>query len=809
MAANPANTVDQRNRILDFYTTYYHTYEYNRTDLSKLSDRFLPSEPINGESKLCNPSEIYSNPACQVFGFNILDRRYIADAPKFGIKSDPSSSSLEGLLVRRPPATPQEAREKFSYLAQRITTFSKSQLLTLSRAKIVPVQKKGGVKFVAPYLCFIDSHQEKEQVWEEIFDFVDFGREANIFLEALGVKDRPDPSQIAEQLTHEPKRIYSAMDISGYLRLLALLGTSIPSLQRDRQLWAKMREAPFLLGLATQSEDDDEGGKTVATLARAQDIVIMDEPRLGVIFRTDLVVAPERDDCEALYIALGSPHLSSLVRQKYRYRGNPTTNELTESLKKHIIERAGIFLTLPEIAPHVKKPSYLADNLRIYSYEHILVERLLIFGRIRSSNSEKVTAVVDSSGRGLLLIVTDPRSVNYNQVAEALNGAVLKKTNRGTDLMFETILKENLDYLRFRGFAVDRLLNRHLEEKRLAKAKAEAEEAERKKMEKEREKELERQRVGQAGQFELEEDRNGSVGTGVSGNGYVPENPKKGKIPGAWQDETDEPPAYTPTQALQQPQQPPPQQPRQPQADTSTRPSGFMHSIKNALGIPQDPLHPHPQPPSQQIQHQQPQPQLQTPHYPTSQSTIQNQLSQAINSVRPFSQSSIFQPATSSLVHEAPQSYCDSTEAQDLQVYDNAPKWVLGTFYVPSQRSAFENIIFTRGSEITVFAGLLRRLAGVYSVREESFHLFWDPRGKTIAFNLRGSLFFNIAYFLELHTRGGLPGYSRDAPVYWFTVIAHELAHNMIHPHGAEHSYWTEAFVSSYMLRLWEMFANA
>ena len=94
-------------------------------------------------------------------------------------------------------------------------------------------------------------------------------------------------------------------------------------------------------------------------------------------------------------------------------------------------------------------------------------------------------------------------------------------------------------------------------------------------------------------------------------------------------------------------------------------------------------------------------------------------------------------------------------------------------------------------------------------MREESFHLFWDPRGKTIAFNLRGSLFFNIAYFLELHTRGGLPGYSRDAPVYWFTVIAHELAHNMIHPHGAEHSYWTEAFVSSYMLRLWEMFANA
>lgn len=807
MAANPSNTPDQRNRILDFYTTYYHTYEYNRTDLSKIHERFLPSEPLNGETQLCNPSEIYSNPACQAFGFNILDRRYIADATKFGIKSDPSSAALEGLLTRKPPTTIQEAKEKFSYLAQRITTFTKTQLLTLSRAKIVPVIKKGGaVKYVAPYLCFINSHQEKEQIWEEIFDFVDFGREANTFLEALGVKDRPDPSQIAEQLTHEPRKIYSAMDISGYLRLLALLGTSITSLQRDRQLWAKMKEAPFLLGLATSSEEEDGGGKTVATLARAQDIVIVDEPRLGVIFRTDLVVAPERDDCEALYIALGSPHLSSLVRQKYRYRGNPTTNDLTESLRKHIIERAGIFLTLPEISTHVKKPSFLADNLKIYSYESILVERLLIFGRIRSSNSEKVTAVVDSSAKGLLLTVTDPRAVNYNQVAEALNGVVLNKTNRGTDLMFETILKENLDYLRFRGFAVDRLLNRHLEEKRLAKAKAEAEEAERKKQEKGRMKELEQQRaVGQVGQ--MQRDGNASVANGAMGNGYRdgPEKTRKPKIPGAWQDEEDEPPAYTAAQGAQQPQQPTSQelvqQPRQPQ---DTRPLGFMSSIRTALGIPQDPLHPQ-TPSQQQIQHQQPQ--QQTPHYPTSQSTIQNQLSSAVNAVRPFNQNSIFQPATSSIVQEAPQSYCDSTEAQDLQVYDNAPKWGLGTFYVPSQRSAFESIVSTKSTEITVFAGLLKRLAEVYNVRQECLHLFWDPRGKTIAFNLRGSLFFNIAYFLELHARQGEPGHTRDAPVYWFTVIAHELAHNMVHPHGAEHSYWTEAFVSSYMLRLWERFA--
>jgi Protein of unknown function (DUF3684) len=799
MAANPSNTSDQRNHILDFYTTFYHTHEYNRTNLSEIHDKFLPCEPIKGkEVVLFSPSEIYSNPACQVFGFNILDKRYLPEATKFGVKSDPSPSALEGLLVRRPPTTLHEAKEKFAYLAQRITTFSSSQLLTLSRSKIIPIQKKGSIKYVPPHLCFIDSHEEKEQIWEDIFDFVDFGREGNIFLEALGCKDRPDPSQIAEQLTLEPKRIYDAMDLTGYLRLLALLGTNITSLQRNRQLWTRLKDAPFLLGLATTKATDDDGGKTVATLARAQDIVIMDEPRLGVIFRSDLVVAPERDDCEALYLALGSPHLSSLVRQKYRYRGNPVTNPATESLKKHILERSGIFLTLPEISPQVKKSNYLAETLKVYSYESILVERLLIFGRIRSSNSEKVTAVVDSSTRGLLLTVTDPGTVNYNQVAEALNSVVLKKTNRGTDLMFETILKENLDYLRFRGFAVDRLLNRHLEEKRLAKAKAEAEEAERRKVEMEQRR-IEAERASQVAQMAREGQRNGQLENMVAnGNAYRDHVEKKTKIPGAWQDDQDEPPAYTPPEAEPQHQQELVQP--QPPARQPDRSPGFMNSIRNALGI-QDPLHPHS--PSQQHQ----EPQGQTPHYPTSKSSIDNQLSRAINAVRPFSQNSIFTPATNSIVQEAPQSYCDSTEAQDLQVYDNAPKWGLGTFYVPSQRSAFDTIIATKTTEITSFATLLKRLAGVYSVREESFHLFWDPRGKTIAFNLRGSLFFNIAYFLELHQRRE-GGYTRDAPVYWFTVIAHELAHNMVHAHGAEHSYWTEAFVSSYMLRLWERFAS-
>lgn len=73
-----------------------------------------------------------------------------------------------------------------------------------------------------------------------------------------------------------------------------------------------------------------------------------------------------------------------------------------------------------------------------------------------------------------------------------------------------------------------------------------------------------------------------------------------------------------------------------------------------------------------------------------------------------------------------------------------------------------------RELDIHLFAGLLQRLATVYNVRQDCFHLFFDPGKKTIAFNRRGSLFFNIAYYLDLHAKDGK--YSEDAPVFYSLV---------------------------------------
>jgi len=186
-----------------------------------------------------------------------------------------------------------------------------------------------------------------------------------------------------------------------------------------------------------------------------------------------------------------------------------------------------------------------------------------------------------------------------------------------------------------------------------------------------------------------------------------------------------------------------------------------MHSIKNVLGLPNPSIPNRPlQPQPQLTPHPQPQ---NTPHFPASQSSINNQLQQAIRAVRPFKENSLFSPATSSLINEAPQSYCDSTAEQDLTSYSSSPPWGLETFYVPHAKVSFDAMLAERELDIHLFAGLLQRLATVYNVRVDCFHLFFDPGKKTIAFNRSGSLFFNIAYYLELHAKDG--EYSKDAPV--------------------------------------------
>ena len=73
-------------------------------------------------------------------------------------------------------------------------------------------------------------------------------------------------------------------------------------------------------------------------------------------------------------------------------------------------------------------------------------------------------------------------------------------------------------------------------------------------------------------------------------------------------------------------------------------------------------------------------------------------------------------------------------------------------------------------------------------------HIFYDEQGGTIAFNSNGSVFCNFRFYNQLHApkMESSPVEGRvDAASYWWIVIAHELAHNLVKEHNAEHSFYT------------------
>lgn len=170
----------------------------------------------------------------------------------------------------------------------------------------------------------------------------------------------------------------------------------------------------------------------------------------------------------------------------------------------------------------------------------------------------------------------------------------------------------------------------------------------------------------------------------------------------------------------------------------------------------------------------------------------------AIKASRSHNASNVInQPAVNEV--KETQSYCDAKPGQDIT-------------YIGSSndvRIFLSNPVIARGltptkfmeqnaSALKLFAQILFDCADSFMLKRDSMHIFYDEAGSTIAFNQNKSLFFNYRYFESLHLPLAQRGNRGDAVVYWCVVMAHELAHNLVSDHSAQHSYYTEALVIQY-----------
>ncbi|EPE02298.1 atpase subunit c domain protein [Ophiostoma piceae UAMH 11346] len=882
-----------REKARNYFTTNHAMNGYNMFRMSTVTSNILPimgeghgagagvtggSNDKKGQSTeetLVPPSGCYTNVSAAVLGFTILRSDLHAHASKFGVAADPPIEQCVNRLLANPPKSHNDAVTVFTYFSTRIGSIYGDTLKKLQNGAFIPVTRKSQsgapvapalnangypdekkmpqrqsegtvVEYLWPSACYLGS----SSTYGEIFDFIDFGANANAFLFKCGSKSEPTKIEIARLACSEPARLLSTLQTTErYFNLLRSLAEDLPRLKADRELFRKMKSSPFLLasreisrqpdqpnqpssgmgGLFSSSRkksaDDDDDDASFATdaddeppikhfqLVAPSQIVILDDYISYRLFKDKLLCAPEEDVLENFYVALGAQMLSSVVREEVTIGSSvPNSETQAASLRSFVLERSKIFLFeyqkyRHDVIKHDHK--WLENKLDVIIVQSVALRRTL--SGSRETHTEKRSAAsTGSTSRGHVLYVSSRGKPDMYQIGQAVCQLVLSRQSQQAYFFFEPFLKLDLLELRARGYNVDRVLRAKAAEARVAEEeRRKAYEAEQKRFE-----EAEQDRMQK---LRSEDPRGTEIAAARSANNRTPEP----KMPGAFEDSpspinslahrgkhsSENGPEETGLQSLF----------GKKNIDKMMG-GGLLSDFSKRFGFGGADSNPPPgqnENPSTAVTNTNNNAGVTTPAVEdgrvTSPATIQQNMLSAINASRPYGSSSVFQPPKTNTVKEQA-SYCDHTPAQDIVNVAKAPRGMdvfLSKEITTQQSPALPEFLTRNRGVVASFELLLLDVAAVYGLAAGVVHMYYDNQGPTIAFNLNGSIFCNMRFYMQLHApflTGAQVSSSVqpriDATVWWWVVVAHELAHNLESSHNANHSYYTESFVQQYFAKM-------
>lgn len=805
-----------RNKAMIYFISNHHINGYAAFELGSSAKRFLPLE--GDEDILVSPAECFTNERCAVLGFSILRKGLHLHANKFGVAIDPPMNECVNRLIAKPPQSKRDASILFGYFATRLGEIGQNNVVKLGDARIVPVvsqatnengfidekaASRSGPKLLTPSQCYLGS----SSTYGEIFEFVDFGNEANAFLMKCGSKSEPTRLELASLACREPARLLGIMQSpEKYLSMLRSLADDLPTLKKDKTLFKNMKMAKFLLGAVEIPSDksnrtssklnalnvnnsDDELEETSIRqyqLASASQIVINDNYTSYRLFKGSLICAPEEEKLESFYMALGAPTISSIVQEDLRV-GNPSEKqESAVKLRSHVLERAKLFLHESPRDNIKHDARWLDKNLMLQAVSSISLRRSLR-GHTLSHTEKRSAALNNERGRGWILYITEG---NYDtfQISLAISRLLLERPSQQAVITLETFLNLNLLQLRSRGYNVDRILRAKKAEQRIA--------------EEERKKQL------AAEQEQLREQEQHWKQANPTVPIPIPAREKAPQIPGSFEPDSPE---------------------NSPEPASKSRSRGLFSGLKSRFGLDNHgeaqeqlqnflgggPSHPPHQPPAL------PPAEGSDPDGPptydsitkpkgpetvSSPQAVQQNLLNAINSSRAHDSSTLFSPPSTKEVKEQ-STYCDTTHAQNITFLADAANGM--RIFVAKNLPNASFFLVQNSSALNIFASLLIEVANVYNMQHKAMHVFYDESGSTIAFNSNGSIFCNFRFFAQLHQgRGNGEKERTEAAAYWWIVVAHELAHNLVKEHDSRHSFYTEMLVANYFPKMMALAAK-
>lgn len=780
---------------------YDMAFNYLRENYANNGYAATPLEPIRNmpfllvEGKefptLVPPSQCFANDSAKVMGFTVLRASLQPFAIMFGVQQHPPIGECARRLINNPPTTRQDAVKVFGYFAGRLAEVHGNVAAQLSDSLIVPItskDEKARTRLSSPKSVFLG----ESTAYGDIFDFVDFGLDANSFLLKIGSKHEPTSIELARMVADNPSKILGVLEDKRYLSLLRKLAENQAALKNDKALWKQLKVQACLLayqevpatakepknseksGFGYDFDEDDEPTVKLYSLRKSADIVVADTVTELMLFRQHLSQAPQDETLEAFYQELGVPLLSSLLDQSQRI--GPVQRDQTEAqkIRKLIIERSRLFLS--EYSSGVRHDTkWLEKHLSVD-----VVDSLSLAYSLRGYNIAPVrikkTATMSQQGANYALHIV--RNPDLYEVSTWVCRLLLTRPRQHDTLALETVLASDLRRLRVKGYNIDRILKQKEYDTRLAeeqkRRQQEQQEQEQRAVEESRMKQL----AEAPPPYEPDTPQQHQLDRPKTPKDVTPQH----KMPGGFGDhspEQDEP------HQLPVRQQPPKQNGLFDSAQQWAKSWGDQirgNSSQNSL----------PAPPAQGGRGPS------TVEPKSSERNVTQNLANAIKSCRSHTSSDVFSAPRTVDVEEAKGAYCDSSPAQDISFLFDSPSGI--KMFIANHISDRGTFAAQNGHQINNFASVLLDIAAIFNISQKTLHIFYDPKGATIAFNLNGALFFNFHWYKQLHA--ALSETSRDMRIqtvaYWWVVFCHELAHNLVSEHSAQHSFYAESFAQQY-----------
>ncbi|KAI0701855.1 hypothetical protein BC835DRAFT_1435271 [Cytidiella melzeri] len=770
--------------FLDNHGTRYTDYRPS----SFVNLAFIPSVkgtvPVMGK-----PGEVFASHTWASMGLLVTRPSLGPDAiNKLGIRDHPPTTMLVSLLERNPPENVQTARQWYGAMASRIADFSNKELETLSQLLIVPIVDDKGKKtlrLMAPNQCYFKKDAQA-QIYSKLFTFIDFGTQANQFLSACGTKHEPTVEEIAQILLENPHRFWELADNSTENYLSELRNIAVNRRLLSSGTITRMKRSPILLGTkrtkrttkaTVQDPEEEERWDSAYDLLQPGKVIIADDTNGYQLFGDKIFTCPQEDLLEDFYGELGSRRLSSLVKEEYETSSEIKNTHRADETRSRILERLPLFLHEHTHAPTRVPFSWLnADrNFIVRVFGSVAVRKSLTHGDIRLIEKQDASAVALRENRGpIQLWLAGNVAVDMFEVSTSMCRLLFASPKASDALLFMTILSTDLKALRRRGYNVDRILQKQREEERVAKDAA-------------RERAKQTALVSQTtpmvpfdggSNLVVSNESAPSIPTGTRPTSPRPVSVASTRTESTLMDDAVVESKPRPHSALrplmnnwkrkvmgnEQPRSPLP-------ADEQSEKSA--PSVHESALLPPRPASSRPVTPKTQI---------------TPMRDIETNINIAIQACKAERSENLKNREQMKIVKETlNDSYCDISGQKDLVLAGDMGGYkVFMAKDVPNPK----DVLSSKRESIARFIHVMRPLGEVYELPPASLHIFYDLSGGTLAFNRNASLFLNLRFFEAWHDEDVRNGELSKAYISWYFTLAHEIAHNLVQPHNAEHEFW-------------------